>query len=322
MISRLYIVFMLLMPHTGFAMWTRTKKIVAVGALAGSLYGGKQKITTQTHPSDPVSEEVVQADVCAQHVRRLPRLTEDFKQVFYAKLKNNVSGAAQKRALTPAEAELSSSSALHLSEERLVELVLQRDVERARRVFTPVYPETLSPEQRAARDEDFISFFKSTYKGPMNKTMEERLDSLYWSQTCEEMKALKLPRFYLLTGKDDERKLHFVDTVSRALQLPLLGRDGAIAEDDAESLNRLFKTAKDMHEPVIVFLDDFTNLGAPPLNYIDFEHKKVLSCLRSELDELPHNKDLIVLAATESVKGIDKSLLDRMINPEIVISKP
>jgi len=144
---------------------------------------------------------------------------------------------------------------------------------------------------------------------------EELNDIVHFLKDPEKYTALgaKLPKGVLLIGPPGVGKTLLARAVAGEAGVPFIYASGSEFDEmfvgvGARRVRNLFSTAKE-NAPCIIFLDEFDSVGSKRTNTPMNPHaNQTINQLLNELDGFKQNEGIIVMAATNMVKNLDKAV--------------
>jgi AAA+ superfamily predicted ATPase len=164
----------------------------------------------------------------------------------------------------------------------------------------------------------FSSHFK--WKGNMD------IDTiLFYLNSPDKFDGLEMPRGLLLYGPPGTGKTTLARILAGESGLDFISLSGSDFSqkyygEGSKAVHRLFKYARDLSKPVILFIDEIDSVGVKRTEDSNQEDRKVLNSLLTELTD-EQNNNIFVVGATNHLDLLDRAF-QRRFNYAVKIDVP
>lgn len=169
---------------------------------------------------------------------------------------------------------------------------------------------------RGSEGENIISNVKFKDVGGLREAKEElgEILSYFHDPQVFRQRGATVPKGILLVGPPGNGKTLLAKALAGECGLPFLARSGSEFEEvlvgmGARRVRELFRKARSYPYGCIIFIDEIDSIGSKRFSVNSNHTELTLNQLLSELDGFHPRDNIIVLAATNSLKVLDSALL-------------
>lgn len=201
---------------------------------------------------------------------------------------------------------------------RLIEALLGKDEgsstenDKEAHFFIPKKPEPLTEEEKNLSVQERVA---KKYIGDLPTQVNDLIFYFSNHEECLEKKKAIYNRL-LLHGNPGTGKTHLFKVLAQELQVQSLSFSASFFADKyigetSRRVRKAFDAAKNVNEPILVFIDEIDALATKRQANTHDEHRSTLITLLTELQNLQENKNIFVIAATNDMKALDPAIKDR-----------
>ena len=169
--------------------------------------------------------------------------------------------------------------------------------------FTPV---DLNATNHSVRWEDVLGCDEA------KQELQEVVEFLKNPEKFQELGG-NLPKGYLLVGPPGTGKTMLAKAIAKEADVPFYYASGSQFEEvfmgvGSKRVRALFEAARSHKSPVLIFIDEIDAVGSKRSKYDASHDRATINQLLSEMDGFQSSEQVIVIAATNSPKSLDKAL--------------